>query len=122
MKTILILAAAAALAAPAAAAPACFRTHDIAGHRKVDNQTLYFRVQIKDVYRVTTKGACLAGATDSDPLVMKVVGASDMICNPVDLDLGVHIGPGGGVSHCIVDTITKLTPQEAAAIPKKLKP
>jgi hypothetical protein len=32
------------------------------------------------------------------------------------------MGPGAGTSHCIVDSITKLTPQEAAAIPKKLKP
>ena len=124
MKAVLVLAAAAALAAPAlpaAAADACFRTHDIQNHRKVDNNTIYVRVLNKDVYRVTSSTPCFAGATSNDALVIKVIGASDSVCRPIDLDLAVRTGPVG-TSHCIVSSITKLTPQEKAAIPKKLRP
>jgi azurin len=124
MKAVLTLAAAVALAAqalPAQAADACFRTRDIQNHRKVDSNTIYVRVLNKDIYRITSSSACFAGTTSSDALVIKVIGASDLICKPIDLDLAVHTGPVG-TSHCIVSSITRLTPQEAAAIPKKLRP
>ena len=125
MRTVLVLAAlvlaAAALATPAAAADACFRTRDMNGHRKVDNHTIYVRVMIKDIYRITSSAACFAGSTNSDALIVKTVGSSGLVCTPIDLDLAVKTGPVG-TSHCIVDSITKLTPQEAAAIPKKLRP
>jgi hypothetical protein len=124
MKAVLVLAAAAALAAPALsaqAADACFRTRDVQNHRKVDSNTIYVRVLNKDIYKITSTSPCFAGTTNTDALVIKVIGASEMICKPVDLDLAVHSGPVG-TSHCIVSSITKLTPQEAAAIPKKLRP
>jgi hypothetical protein len=43
-----------------------------------------------------------------------------MVCKPIDLDLGVHMGVGQ--SHCIVESIAKLTPAEVAAIPRGQKP
>jgi len=119
MKIILVLAAVAALAPAAASADTCFRTRDISNHRKADNHTLYMRVGLKDVYRIGSKGACLAGATSNDALM---VGAppSGLVCSPVAFDLGVR--QGGHVTPCIVDSIVKLTPQQVAALPKGSRP
>jgi len=117
------LALAAAAAGPALAAPndGCFRMSQMQGHTIAGPSTLYVGVNnSRDVYRITTSGNCLAAKNDSDPLITRVAGGSDLICKPIDLDLAV--GGTGGVSHCIVSGIQKLTPGETAALPKKLKP
>jgi hypothetical protein len=36
--------------------------------------------------------------------------------------MDIAIGRNGFASHCIVDSIVKLTPEEVAALPRKLKP
>ena len=38
------------------------------------------------------------------------------ICHKLDLDVGVN------GSRCIVESLTKLTPEEVAALPRKVKP
>ena len=129
MKSLLI-AAAIALAAPAAFAettvkPAagsqCFRVSQIQNHKKADNETLYIGVRNKEVFRLGMSGACLTGTTSSDPLILETVGGTDLVCRPIDLNLKVKMGPGG-VSPCIIKDITKLKPEEIAALPPKLKP
>jgi hypothetical protein len=124
MKIALALVLAAALAptvASAAAGDACFRTREISSHRKgADDKTLYLKVGLKDVYKVTSKNACLAGAMRDDGLV---VGAppSGMVCKAIDFDLAIRQG-GGHATPCLVESIVKLTPQEAAALPKDVRP
>ncbi len=127
MKIPLLIAAAGlvatalpAQAAGSAANHACFRMHDVQNHSVVDNHTIYVSVNQRDVYRITTSNNCFATKTRSDPLITRSSGGSDMICKPIDLDL--KVGGSGGVSACIVSAIDKLTPAEAAAIPKKLRP
>lgn len=117
-----------AVAAPASAQPApkaetprapCFRLSDLGGHRIAAPDTLYYSVRRKEVYKFTFSGSCLAGVTNSDPLILEPLGASSQICKPLDLNLGV----GGPVSRrCIIKSIERLTPEQAAALPKKLKP
>jgi hypothetical protein len=116
-----------AYAVPAAAvAPdrlpgGCFRSHDIRAHSIAnDGHTLYLDVEGRGVYRVTTNGACLAGAVSSDPLVMKQPPGSEYICRPMDLD--VSVSKGGFPSPCIVDSITPMSPAEVAALPRRLRP
>lgn len=98
----------------------CFRTSDIRNHTIGDARTLYLRVGRGEVYRVGMSGACLAGAIDSDPLVMRQPPGSPIVCRPLDLDVGVS--KGGFESPCIVGSIVRLTPAEADALPRKLKP
>ena len=117
----LVLAAVAASPGLAAEKGACFRMSEMQGHTIADASTLYVGIGgSRDVYRVAMSGNCLAGKTSSDPLITRGFGGSDLICKPIDLDLSV--GGPGGVSHCIVSSITKLAPAELAALPKKLKP
>ncbi|WP_421934846.1 DUF6491 family protein [Phenylobacterium sp.] len=112
-------AAAPALAADPAPARQCFRVSQMNGHTVGDPKTLYVGVARKDVYRIDMAGACLAGANFGDPLVIESRG-NDFICQPIDLDL--KVAGAIGLSPCIVNKITKLTPAQIAALPPKLKP
>ena len=132
MKRLLVMTSAFALAASALPALAadqtkpetgsqCFRMSQIRNHTKADDQTLYFSVGSRDVYRLDMSGACLAGTSSSDPLILETVGGTDLICRPIDLSLKVKLG-NVGVSPCIIKEITKLTPDQIAALPPKTKP
>ena len=138
MKTLIAAIAVAALAGLAIAAePAphahgvdantnagksCFRTSDIRSH-KLTEDSIYLRVGAKDVYRLETTGNCKGGHFDTDPLVIDPAPVNGMVCSPVDLTL--KIGRSNDLSMptgCIVRGMRKLTPQEVAALPAKLRP
>ena len=108
-------------AKPAAASNQCFRMSQIDNHTKGDDQTVYLSVRHRDVYRLDMSGNCLAGASSNDALVMAPTAGVDLICRPLDLDLKVHTSPGM-LSPCIIKDITKLTPEQAEALPPKIKP
>ncbi|MCR5877259.1 hypothetical protein [Phenylobacterium sp. J367] len=122
-----MLAAEAAAVAPAPppgtrlASGDCFRTSDIRNHTIADNRTLLIDVQGRGAYRIGMSGACLAGATSSDPLIMRSPPGSTIACAPIDLDIGVrHVG--GYTSPCIPESVMKLSEAQVAALPAKLRP
>jgi len=133
MQRLIVLASVAVLSATAAPALAadpakpagntqCFRVSQIQNHTKGDAKTLYLSVKPKKaVYRLGMSGSCLAGVNSSDPLVLETVGGSDLVCRPLDLDLKVRLGPGG-LTPCIIKDITRLTPDQVAALPPKVRP
>jgi hypothetical protein len=106
-------------AAPAAAQPKpenrCILTRDLRNHTIADDHTLYFDVGGRAIYRVEANG-CFAGATSTDPIVLRDRASTGRICNKMDLDISVR-----GAS-CIVTSMTKLTPEEAAALPRRVHP
>jgi hypothetical protein len=106
--------------APAGIASGCIRSSQIGNHSIVDDHTLYIDVRGRGIYRITTSGSCLAGAISSDPIILRQVPSTNLICRPIDLDLSVS--KGGAATRCITQSITRLTPQEMAAIPRKLRP
>jgi hypothetical protein len=118
---LLVLAglAGAAVAFSAAAQPKptdqCFLTRDLRGHTIGDAHTLYFDVNGTSIYRIETTDNCLATATRSDPILLRDRGLGK-ICNPLDLQLTVR------GDSCIIGKLTKLTPAEANALPKRLQP
>ena len=121
MKIALCLigaAGAAILALPAQAADdgGCFWTRDMRNHTVGDDHTLYLDVNGRSVWRAEMTNNCLAGAVSSDPIVLRDRGGMGRICKKIDLDVGVH------GTRCIVGSLTKLTPEEAAALPKKVRP
>ena len=125
MRALVLGACAAAVlnALPAQAAPqtdSCFLTRDIRNHTVAGDRTLYLNVLGRDVYRVEMGNPCLGGAMSSDPLVIRSSNPSSPVCRPLDLDLGLRIP--GGPRHCIVKTITRLTADEARALPAKIRP
>jgi len=123
MKLVFASLTLALAAAPLAAhaADQCFRSSQIRNHTIVDKSTALINVDDRRIFRIGTSGSCFAGATSSDPLIMRNPPGSTYVCKPIDMDLGVKVA-GGPTSHCIVNSITELTPAEVAALPKKLKP
>jgi len=96
----------------------CILSRDIQSHVVADSHTLLIAVK-GDVYRITVGNNCLATAINNDPIVLQHAG-STFICKPVDLD--VTVSRGGAPSHCITDSLAKLTPEEVAALPKQFRP
>jgi hypothetical protein len=102
----------------------CFRTRDMENHTVGGPKTLYVKVRPHKVYRIEMTNSCLAGKTGSDPLILKPTVASTMICSSLDLDISVSSGPppAGFATPCLISGISRLTPAEVAAIPKKKRP
>lgn len=98
----------------------CIRSRDIRNHTIADDQTILLNVDGRATYRVTVSGACLGGAVSSDPIVTRNPPGSQIICRPIDMDLA--IAKDGFESTCIVRSIVKMTPEQIAAVPKKLRP
>ena len=124
---VLSLATAAALAGAAAQADtpsdrSCFSIRDWRDWKAdaTRKDTFYIKVRMHDVYRVQL--------TDPEPmlqapmvhLVSKTHGP-DMVCNPIDLDLKVS-DSGFMTVPVIVKTLTRLTPEEVAALPEDSRP
>lgn len=126
---VLSTAALAAKQSPLGPAPAagvglpsgqCIRTSEIRGHKIVDKKTMLINVNGRATYRLTMHGSCLAGALDSDPIVTRKPPGTEIACKPIDFDIA--IGSDGFTRPCIVDSVVKLTPDEVASLPPKLKP
>jgi hypothetical protein len=120
-RLVLVSLAALSAAFTASAQPApkpaeqCFFTRDLRNHSVGGDHTLYFDVGGRSVYRFETSDNCLAAATSADPIVLHDRG-SGQICNKLDVDISVR------GARCIISSITKLTPEEAAALPRRVRP
>lgn len=114
------LAGAASADAPARKpASACFFSRDWSGWRSPDENTIYLRVNVNDIYKVDLSAGSNMLLWPDSHLVNEVRGP-DTICSPLDLDLKVV--EDGVVEPLIVKAITRLTPDQVAAIPKKFLP
>jgi hypothetical protein len=105
-----------------AARPArqCFYLSDWRGWTAPDKDTLYLKVRGRDVYRVDLAWGSNELTWPGVHLV-SVVRGTDSICQPLDLDL--RVSDGNGFAMPIrAKAITKLTPDEIKAIPRKYQP
>lgn len=118
---VLGLAGAAAHADSPAAKPqsTCFFSRDWSNWRSPDEHTIYLRVNVSDIYRVDLSyGSKMLAWPDTH--LINVMRGTDTICSPIDLDL--KISEDGFVEPLFVKSITKLTREQVAAIPKKFLP
>jgi hypothetical protein len=106
---------AAASAFQASAADSCLRPEWLRNHTVGDDHTLYFDYNGTAVYRLTMSDNCLAALTSSDPIVLRNHGQG-LICKPIEWDVSAR------GAHCIVSSVTQLTPAEVAALPKGKRP
>jgi hypothetical protein len=107
-----------ATASGAHAAEQCFYMSNIQNSRAADDHTVYIRVGVDEIYRMDMQYPC----TDlqNSKLIVRSVSGSGQICKAVDVDL--KVGDQGFRSACVARSITRLTPDEAAALPRKIKP
>ncbi|HZZ35197.1 MAG TPA: hypothetical protein VFE03_05695 [Caulobacteraceae bacterium] len=109
----------AATAAPTAPR-SCFFVTQWQGWKAPTPDTLYLGVGMRDVYKVELSGASPMLQSPGVHLVSIHRGSSS-ICTALDLDLKVSDGHGF-TEPLIARTLTKLTPEEVAAIPRKFRP
>ena len=132
LKTLVLGAAAAGLAVLAAwpaaaeqmggssAAASCFFVTQWQGWRAASPDVIYIRVGVNDIYRLELSTPSASVLQANMHLVNEVRG-SNSICSPVDFDLQIS-DQHGFREPLIVKSMTKLSPQEAAALPAKFKP
>ncbi len=118
----MVLAAPAATAQPAAKQrEQCFASSDWNGWKaSPDSKTIYIRIGVNKLYRIDLASACPELNDPVVHLVTKIRG-SPWICNALDLDLRVS-DDHGFETPCFVSKLTPLTAEEAAAVPKNLRP
>ena len=103
-----------------AAAPtrSCFYISQISNTRAADARTLYVRVS-RRVYRIDMKSDCQGLRPTSETIILEPV-PSGQICGP--LSVNITVGEHGTAQRCMVDDIVRLSPEEAAALPKSVSP
>ena len=117
----LLLAATPSLAAPAQQPNTpCFWITQWEGWKSPSPKVLYLGVNMHDVYKVDLAAESSMLNAPGVHLVSEVRGSSS-ICNALDLRLSVA-DTGGMREPLFPVKLTKLTPAEVAAIPKKFLP
>ena len=121
LAAALALSASAALAAPEPQpARSCFFVNQWSGWSAPDGDTLYLRVGPRSIYRVELTPGSRARKHPDQHLVNRVRGPST-ICSHLDLQLSLS-DSRGFERPLIARSLAKLTPAEAAAIPRKHRP
>jgi hypothetical protein len=93
----------------------CFAADRILDHKIADARTLYVETDRRVVFRVTMANACMQSATSDAPLGVLQFGRS-RVCKAKDFDVSVR------GRRCAAQSITRLTPEEVAALPTKVRP
>ncbi|KQW70974.1 hypothetical protein ASE17_15310 [Phenylobacterium sp. Root77] len=104
----------------AAASPTrnCFWANSANSFNAVDDQTVYVRVGVRDVYRLDLFTRC-PDVDWNTAIALQSRGGSS-ICSGLDATV-LTKGPFGP-QRCQVRTVTKLTPEEVAAMNPRAKP
>jgi hypothetical protein len=98
----------------------CFYITQWQGWKAPDANTIYLGVNMHDVYRVDLSAGSPQLLWPDAHLISQVRG-SNSICSAIDLQLAVA-DTNGFKQPLIARKLTKLTPEEIAAIPKKYRP
>ncbi len=124
-ELVLVVTPRAALAAadPPVERSDCFYVNQIRGSRPLDDRTVLFRVNTSDIYRLEFAHSCPDLTLPRPKLIIVPFGGVGLICHAIDIDVKVgEQGPGFIPMGCIAKSLRKLTPDEAAAVPKKNLP
>ena len=116
----LTLAAGSGVAAPASSTHKCFFITEWQGWSSPSPTVLYLKVN-SAIYRVDLSvGSDLLRAPGMH--LNSKLNDNSSICTPLDLDLEISDEMGSLREPLIAKAITKLTPEEVAAIPSKYRP
>jgi hypothetical protein len=126
MRRQIIAVAMAAAAVLGVAAPAfaqgqsCFFANQWNGWKAANDHTVYLSVSGGHrIYRLDMANACPELLDSTSTLITR--NQSSSICNAMDWDLRVS-QDHSFATPCIVAKMTQLTPDEAASLPKNLRP
>jgi hypothetical protein len=109
----------AATATGGATAAQCFLQNNINGFSAPNDRTLYVRVGVRDIWRLDLMTDC-TGLSFRNSFGLQGSPTGPWICNPLDATVRFH--ESGARMTCPVSAMHKLSPEEAAALPKKDRP
>jgi hypothetical protein len=117
--------AASAFAAPAFAATPdatknCFLAHEWQDWKAPNDKTIYVRVNQHDVWQLDLSGRSNMITDDTNHLITNLQDSA-WICQPIDLS-NMKISNGSVSEPLFVKSLTRLTPEQVAAIPQKDRP
>ena len=107
--------------ADAANHDSCFLSSNWEGWKSPDPSTIYLRISVSQIYRLDLAHPSYSLNDPSVHLLSKIRGSS-WICSPLDMQLYVADDHGIMREPLFVKSMTKLTPEEAKAIPAKFRP
>jgi hypothetical protein len=99
---------------------ACFNVRMVDGFNAPDESTVYIRADVNEIWRLKLFAPCPNVNWDQRIALQNRSGGS-FVCNALDAELLVH-DPGMGLQRCPVSELHRLTPAEAAALPRKDRP
>lgn len=99
----------------------CFFAHQFQTWKAQDDRTIFIRVDPHRYYRLDLAASCSELRSPGSFLVTTFRGPN-LVCNALDWNITAKDNIRGPTQGCIVKTMTVLTPEEAAAIPRKFKP
>jgi hypothetical protein len=99
----------------------CFLATDWEGWKSPNPNTIYVRVGVSRIYELDLSSGSNQLQEPAMHLVSQIRG-SQWICDPLDLQLQIADDHGAFQEPLIVKSITRLTPEQIAAIPKKYLP
>ncbi len=99
----------------------CFSSSQFEGWRAKDAKTIYIRANVDHYYRIDFARECATILWPYAQLILKSQAGSTM-CSATDIQLRVAQGSRDIPQPCFVKAMTELSPTEAAALPKGLKP
>jgi hypothetical protein len=106
--------------APTTAKPTnsnCFFSSNWEGWKSPTPDVIYLRVNMHDIYKLDLQfGSNRLNWPDSH--LVNLMRGSNSVCTPLDLDLSVS-DSSGFPEHLFIKALTKLTPDQVAAIPRK---
>lgn len=98
----------------------CFFINQWEGWKSPSPTVIYLGVRMHDVYKVELSSGSYM-LNDPDVHLVSVTRGPDSVCTALDLQLAVADSHGFR-EPLIAARLTKLTPEEVAAIPKKYRP
>jgi len=98
----------------------CFFLSQWQGWKAPNDHTLYLAVNVHDVYQVDLASGSSRLQEPDARLINRAFGSSD-VCTALDLQLSVA-DLGGFPEPLFPAHLSKLTPEQVAAIPKKYRP
>jgi hypothetical protein len=98
----------------------CFFLSQWQGWKAPNDHTLYLAVNFHDVYQVDLAAGSSRLQEPDARLINRAFGSND-VCTALDLQLSVA-DLGGFPEPLFPSHLTKLTPEQVAAIPKKYRP
>jgi len=98
----------------------CFSPTNVSAVQPVGDRQVNVRVGVRDVYRIDLADACNGLRSPQRVITVRPIASGVSVCSAADFVLATDVD--GFREECAVQSITKLTPDQVAALPNRERP